>query len=144
MLILHTELWNSDNVAKIQCSENWSEKDSSLITTCVLGQIKQLLNDVSTPEEQGVLLFDCTKGSFPPMTEAMRIVKFMVSIKPQIQNGLKFSIVYVKSKTNRDWINGILKIYTPVRPVHVISTKEEVKKLLIDSKNEKITSVATY
>lgn len=143
MLILHTELWNSDNVAKIQCSENWSEKDSSLITTCVLDQIKQLLNDVSTPEEQGVLLFDCTKGSFPPMTEAMRIVKFMVSIKPQIQNGLKFSIVYVKSKTNRDWINGILKIYTPVRPVHVISTKEEVKKLLIDSKNEKITSVAT-
>ena len=142
MLILHTELWNSDNVAKIQCSENWSEKDSSLITTCVLDQIKQLLNDVSTPEEQGVLLFDCTKGSFPPMTEAMRIVKFMVSIKPQIQNGLKFSIVYVKSKTNRDWINGILKIYTPVRPVHVISTKEEVKKLLIDSKNEKITSVA--
>lgn len=143
MLILHTELWNSDNVAKIQCSENWSEKDSSLITTCVLDQIKQLLNDVSTQEEQGVLLFDCTKGSFPPMTEAMRIVKFMVSIKPQIQNGLKFSIVYVKSKTNRDWINGILKIYTPVRPVHVISTKEEVKKLLIDSKNEKITSVAT-
>ena len=98
MLILHTELWNSDNVAKIQCSENWSEKDSSLITTCVLDQIKQLLNDVPTPEEQGVLLFDCTKGSFPPMTEAMRIVKFMVSIKPQIQNGLKFSIVYVKSK----------------------------------------------
>lgn len=144
MLILHTELWNSDNVAKIQCSENWSEKDSSLITTCVLDQIKKLLNDVSTQEEQGVLLFDCTKGSFPPMTEAMRIVKFMVSIKPQIQNGLKFSIVYVKSKTNRDWINGILKIYTPVRPVHVISTKEEVKKLLIDSKNEKITSVATY
>lgn len=143
MLILNTELWNSDNVAKIQCSENWSEKDSSLITTCVLDQIKKLLNDVSTQEEQGVLLFDCTKGSFPPMTEAMRIVKFMVSIKPQIQNGLKFSIVYVKSKTNRDWINGILKIYTPVRPVHVISTKEEVKKLLIDSKNEKITSVAT-
>ena len=143
MLILHTELWNSDNVAKIQCSENWSEKDSSLITTCVLDQIKQLLNDVPIPEEQGVLLFDCTKGSFPPMTEAMRIVKFMVSIKPQIQNGLKFSIVYVKSKTNRDWINGILKIYAPVRPVHVISTKEEVKKLLIDSKNEKITSVAT-
>jgi len=143
MLILHTELWESDNVAKIQCSENWSEKDSSLITTCVLDQIKQLLNEVPAPEDQGVLLFDCTKGSFPPMTEAMRIVKFMVSIKPQIQNGLKFSIVYVKSKTNKDWINSILKIYTPVRPVHVISTKEEVKKLLIDSKNEKITSVAT-
>lgn len=143
MLILNTELWDSDNVAKIQCSENWSEKDSSLITTCVLEQIKNLLNEVITPEKQGVLLFDCTKGSFPPMTEAMRIVKFMVSIKPQIQNGLSFSIVYVKSKTNRDWINGVLKIYTPVRPVHVVSTKEEVKKLLIDSKNEKITSVAT-
>jgi hypothetical protein len=143
MLILNTELWNSDNVAKIQCSENWSEKDSSLITTCVLEQIKNLLNEVITPEEQGVLLFDCTKGSFPPMTEAMRIVKFMVSIKPQIQNGLNFSIVYVKSKINKDWINGILRIYTPVRPVHVVSSKEEVKKLLIDSKNEKITSVAS-
>ena len=85
MLILNTELWNSDNVAKIQCSENWSEKDSSLITTCVLEQIKNLLNEVITPEEQGVLLFDCTKGSFPPMTESMRIVKFMVSIKPEIE-----------------------------------------------------------
>jgi hypothetical protein len=73
----------------------------------------------------------------------MRIVKFMVSIKPQIQNGLNFSIVYVKSKINKDWINGILRIYTPVRPVHVVSSKEEVKKLLIDSKNEKITSVAS-
>ena len=143
MLILNTELWNSDNVAKIQCSENWSEKDSSLITTCVLEQIKNLLNEVITPEEQGVLLFDCTKGSFPPMTEAMRIVKFMVSIKPEIEKGLNFSIVYVKSKINRDWINGILRIYTPVRPVHVVSSKEEVKKLLIDSKNEKITSVAS-
>lgn len=143
MLILQTELWNSDNVAKIQCSENWSEKDSSLITTCVLEQIKNLLNEVITPEEQGVLLFDCTKGSFPPMTEAMRIVKFMVSIKPEIEKGLNFSIVYVKSKINRDWINGILRIYTPVRPVHVVSSKEEVKKLLIDSKNEKITSVAS-
>ena len=143
MLILNTELWNSDNVAKIQCSENWSEKDSSLITTCVLEQIKNLLNEVITPEEQGVLLFDCTKGSFPPMTESMRIVKFMVSIKPEIEKGLNFSIVYVKSKINRDWINGILRIYRPVRPVHVVSTKEEVKKLLIDSKNEKITSVAT-
>jgi len=143
MLILNTELWNSDNVAKIQCSENWSEKDSSLITTCVLEQIKNLLNEVITPEEQGVLLFDCTKGSFPPMTESMRIVKFMVSIKPEIEKGLNFSIVYVKSKINRDWINGILRIYRPVRPVHVVSSKEEVKKLLIDSKNEKITSVAT-
>tara|TARA_B100001094_G_C18157903_1_gene787566 strand:+ start:1463 stop:1897 length:435 start_codon:yes stop_codon:yes gene_type:complete len=143
MLILNTELWNSDNVAKIQCSENWSEKDSSLITTCVLEQIKNLLNEVITPEEQGVLLFDCTKGSFPPMTEAMRIVKFMVSIKPEIEKGLNFSIVYVKSKINRDWINGILRIYRPVRPVHVVSSKEEVKKLLIDSKNEKITSVAS-
>jgi len=143
MLILNTELWNSDNVAKIQCSENWSEKDSSLITTCVLEQIKNLLNEVITPEEQGVLLFDCTKGSFPPMTESMRIVKFMVSIKPEIEKGLNFSIVYVKSKINRDWINGILRIYRPVRPVHVVSSKEEVKKLLIDSKNEKITSVAS-
>jgi hypothetical protein len=143
MLILNTELWNSDNVAKIQCSENWSEKDSSLITTCILDQIRNLLNEVSTPEEQGVLLFDCTKGNFPPMTEAMRIVKFMVSIKPQIQNGLNFSIVYVKSKTNRDWINGILKIYKPVKPVHVVSTKDEVKKLLIDSKNEKIASMSS-
>jgi len=141
MLILNTELWNSDNVAKIQCSENWSEKDSSLITTCVLEQIKNLLNEVITPEEQGVLLFDCTKGSFPPMTESMRIVKFMVSIKPEIEKGLNFSIVYVKSKINRDWINGILRIYRPVRPVHVVSSKEEVKKLLIDSKNEKLTSV---
>jgi hypothetical protein len=77
------------------------------------------------------------------MTEAMRIVKFMVSIKPQIQNGLNFSIVYVKSKTNRDWINGILKIYKPVKPVHVVSTKDEVKKLLIDSKNEKIASMSS-
>ena len=143
MLILNTELWDSDNVAKIQCSENWSEKDSSLITTCVLNQLKQLLNSVSMPEEQGVLLFDCTKGNFPPMTETMKIVKFMVSIKPQIQNGLNFSIVYVKSKTNRDWINGILKIYTPARPVHVVSTKDEVKKLLIDYKNEKIASISS-
>ena len=143
MLILNTELWKSDNVAKIQCSEKWSEKDSSLITTCILEQIKNLLNDVTSQEEQGVLLFDCTKGNFPPMTEAVRIAKFMVSIKPEIEKGLNFSIVYVKSKTNRDWINSILKIYTPVRPVHVVSTKDEVKKLLIDSKNEKITSIAS-
>lgn len=136
MLVLNTDLWSTDNVAKIHCSENWEKKDSSLITTCVLNEIKNLLNSVSTPEEQGVLLFDCTKGSFPPMTEAMRIVKFMVSIKPEITNGLNFSIVYVKSRTNRDWINGILKLYTPVKPVHVLSTKEEVKKILIDSKNE--------
>ena len=58
----------------------------------------------------------------------------MVSIKEQLENGLAYTIVYAKSEENRNWVNSILKIYIPVKPVYVVSTKEEVKQILLEKK----------
>lgn len=131
MLILNEDLWDRDNIIKLYCSDSWEKDDTYVMTQCALDRLKQLLVEAYYNNKEGVLLCDCNKGSFPSMQQALQIVSYMVSIKEQIENGLSYTIVYAKSKENRDWVNNILQIYVPARPVHVVETKEEVKNLLL-------------
>lgn len=136
MLILNEELWKDDNILKFYCSDNWDKDDTFVMTQCALDRLKQILIESYYNDKEGVLIFDCNKGIFPSMQQALQIASFMVSIKEQIEGGLSYTIVYAKSKENRDWINNILKLYVPVKPVYVVSSKEEVKNLLIKQVTE--------
>jgi hypothetical protein len=131
MLILNEELWDDDNIIKFYCSDNWGKDDTFVLTQCALDRLKTLLIDCYDNNKEGILLCDCNKGVFPPMQQALQIVSFMVSIKEQIENGLSYTIVYAKSQENRNWVNSILKLYTPSKPVYIVSSKAEVKELLL-------------
>lgn len=133
MLILNDDLWEKNRIIKICCSSKWKEKDSYIISNCILKRLKKFLIEAHISGREGILLCDCNKGEFPPMLIALEIVKFMVSIKKEIQNGLLYTIIYVKSVDNRNWINNILKIYKPAKPVKILSTKEEVKNYLLEN-----------
>ena len=134
MLILNEELWENDNILKFYCSNNWEKDDTFVMTQCALERMKKLLIDTYYNDKEGILLCDCNKGEFPPMKHALQIVSYMVSIKEQLENGLSYTIVYVKSEENRNWVKNILKLYIPVKPVYIVSSKEEVKQLLFKKK----------
>jgi hypothetical protein len=131
MLILNEDLWEKDRIIKISCSTNWNESDTYIIVESVLKRLKELLIQSDETKREAILLCDCNKGQFPPMVQALQIVAFMVSIKQHIEKGLSYTIIYVKSEEHKNWIHSILKIYTPARPVKIISTKEEIKQQLL-------------
>jgi len=131
MLILNTELWSTDRLLKLTCSDSWDSSDDDLINSCTLDSLKTCLQESSDSGNLGVMIFDFTKGSFPPMLKAMSFVKFMVSIKPIITEGIDFSILYIKNPKHQEWVNNILKIYTPAKPVHIINKKSDIKQFLL-------------
>ena len=133
MLILNEDLWDNDNILKFYCSNSWEKDDTFVMTQCALERMKKLLIESYYNDKEGILC-DCNKGEFPSMNQALQIVSYMVSIKEQLENGLAYTIVYAKSEENRNWVNSILKIYIPVKPVYVVSTKEEVKQILLEKK----------
>ena len=130
MFILSTKLWESDKIIKIHCSDNWSNPDTYILTECVLGSLKKLLIEAQDTQSPAFLLCDCTKGELPPWQYGLQLAKFMVGIRSILEDGLEMTILYSHSQTHEDWINKILNIYTPARPVHIVKTKKEIKTLL--------------
>ena len=131
MLILNEELWEKDRIIKISCSNIWEKNDTYIIVECVFKRLKELLIDANDTKREGILICDCNKGTFPPVSHAINIVSYMVSIKKYIENGLACTIIYAKSDEHIKFINNILKIYTPAKPVNIVSTKDDIKKKLV-------------
>ena len=130
MFILSKKLWNSDKIIKIHCTNKWSNTDTYILTECFLKELKELLIEAQNTNHPAFLLCDCTKGELPPWNFGLQVAKFMVGIKSIIEEGLEMTIMYTNSRTHQDWINKILTIYTPARPVHLVQTKKEISKLL--------------
>lgn len=134
MLVINKELWETDNIINLHTTK-W-EKDSHIITNCTLKEIKNLIEKSIDNNKRCVLLVDCTKGDFPPFIQALKIAKFFFGIRSIIKNGLDYTIMYIKNENHKKWINRILKIYTPARPLHILNSKKEIKEML--SKNIEI------
>ena len=130
MIILNKDLWEDDRILKLTSSEDWEGADDHLINNCILNEIRELISEASQTNRLGVLLFDFTKGEFPPIAEAMKFVKFMVSIQPLIVDGIDFTILYMTNKTHKDFVTGILKIYKPAKPIHILQEKQKIRNLL--------------
>ena len=132
MLILNQDLWSTHRIVKVSSSsqEKWSQNDATIITQCVLEQIKAHLTEVKDTEEKMVLIVDLSKGSFPPWMQALRIAKFFVSMRSLLIASLDYTIMYVSTESQKIWINRILKIYTPARPVRIVEDKEKIKEML--------------
>ena len=130
MFILTKKLWDSNRIIKIHCADKWSNSDTYILTECFLAEIKSLLLEAQDTQRPAFLLCDCTKGELPPWQFGVQIAKFMVSIRGILEEGLEMTIMYTQSQSHKDWIQKILTIYTPTRPVHLVQTKTEIKSLL--------------
>ncbi len=136
-MILNNHLWDDHRIIKVQSSTkaDWSKPDSAIITQCILMQIKACLLEVNESDDQKmILIIDLSKGSFPPWMEALKIAKFFVEVKQLLKSGLAFTLIYTVTETQKTWINRILMMYTPARPVHMVESKDEIRQKINEYK----------
>jgi hypothetical protein len=133
MLLMNEELWKTHKIIKFYCSDSWEQIDTNIITQSTLNRFKELLIQSYELNKESILICDCNKGANPSITQALKIGAFMVSISEQIKNGLLFTIMYAKSPDTCEWLEKLLKMYTPIRPVHIITDKKDIKKMLVEN-----------
>jgi len=136
MLILNTDLWGDHRIVKVRSGskEEWDKPDSSVITQCILNQIKDLLVEVGESEEKMILIIDLSKGSFPPWMQAINIARFFVSLKALLLKGLAFTLILTVTEQQKTWLRRILMIYTPARPVQMVESKSEIREKINEYK----------
>mgnify|MGYP001330526688 CR=1 FL=1 len=132
MLIINEDCFNSDKILKVHCGDNWNGEDSMIMMKCGLDQIKKCLEQCQNNNKKMLLVCDCTKGTFPPLPRAMQVVTFMHGIKPILKNSLEHTVIYVKNEQIKKWLDQILKVYKPVRPIHIVRNKQDIKKHLMN------------
>jgi hypothetical protein len=128
MLILDKKLWQTDKILKITSSNNWSEPDTEVLLMCALNTVKELVE--SCTEKKCVLLLSCDSGEVPSFYYLGKIFMYLLSIKSVLEKGLDFTILYGSQESIGNVFPTILKLYKPVRPIHIINTKNELKNIL--------------
>ena len=131
MLILNEELWISDRIIKMYCSKKWKNNDETyILSISVMNRLKNLL--IESYKKKCIILFDFNEGETPPMNNMFSFLSFMVSIKEQLENGLLYTIVYTTSLIYKSWVENILNFYKPIKPIYIVSDKNDIKKYLLN------------
>ena len=130
MLIPNETLWETDRILKIEGSDAWDNKDSPVITDCVLKMIKSHLEEATVAGEEAILIIDLSKGVFPPWTQVLKIAKFFVVMRSLIVSGLACTVLYASTPDQKTWSDRVLALYTPAKPVHVVSSKKGMREVI--------------
>ena len=139
MLVLTDKLWEDSRIIKVHSSktEDWGKPESSLITKCVLASIKEYMEQVQGGKRM-IMIIDLSKGCFPPWMEALRIVHTIHStMKKLIVTSLDFTVIYVTTGKQETWLNRLLILYKPARPVHIVHSKKEIKEVILANRKKK-------
>lgn len=129
MLILNTKHLESRNIFKLKCDDNWEDKEE--VTKNIDETLQAVLNILNKYDDKNrcIFIFNVIPGDFPPFFQTLRIIAFLIKIKQIIYNSLNFTIIYMKTdETN--FFNLFLSYYTPVRPIHIAKSKEEISDIL--------------
>ena len=132
MLVLQKDLWEKDKILKVLSENRWSEKDAVIMSDCALNELKDLLLQCIESKIKCILILDCNKGEVPPILYLTRCATFLLGIKDIIKDSVYFSIIYDKSNTAQDWIDIVLKLYKPVRPLFRLNSKSQILKICSD------------
>ena len=130
MLEIDKKLWDSDCILKITSTIEWSSSDTDILLTCFLNDLKELLVFCIENNKRSVLLVVCDKGTVPSFYYLGKIFTFFYSIRDLINDSVDFTILYGEEDSIGVILPTILKIYKPMRPIHIINTKSELKKKL--------------
>ena len=118
------------DVLKAHSTVDWSE----------LGQFDRFEHEVDIAIQEKrrfILLFMCSQhdrddgiSAFPPMTSLLQIIGRLFAMRHKITQAIKFNIIYAPDPDNKRQLDCVFKLYTPANPTHVVSTKEQVAKLI--------------
>ena len=132
MLVLKKELWEKDKILRVVSIDKWSEKDATILSDCVLSEVKQLLLDCIDNDDKCILLLDVNKGEIPPMNYILKCISFLLEIKSIIQDTVYFSVIYDKDESGTQLLNTVLKFYQPGRPLFITKTHDQIIQLCND------------
>lgn len=130
MIILNDKLYSSEKVIKMTFSNDWSKSDTSIMTKCILNKFKSYLENCKDENKKVILIIDTNKGEIPPMSQLISIFKEISSMKSEIEHGMNFTIVYSESDNYQKWLDIILKIYKPIKPLKIAKNKKEIISLI--------------
>jgi hypothetical protein len=133
MLLLNKVLWDSDKILKCKSSDDWDAPDTQVLVDCVLNEVVELLK--SNNDKRVIFIIDCNNGALPTPYYLGKIFTFLKGIRPLLSEKLDFSILYSKKKEDEHIIDMILKMYSPVRPIHKCLSKEAIKELISNRDN---------
>ena len=135
MLIINETMWEEDHILKVHSSCDWDKPDTHIITDCVLESIRQRLQNASETQKEAILIVDLSKGVFPPLGQVLKIAKNFVTMRSLIVSGLECTIIYADTEEKRQWIDRVLMVYTPAKPVHVVRSREDVRRMVGNYRN---------
>lgn len=131
MLVLQKDLWKSDKILKILSTSDWEASDTEVMLNCVFSGIEELLQEAIDQKFKCIILLDCNKGNVPPIYYIGKCITFLLRIKKLIADCVYFTLIYDKDKVEqKKWVDIILKMYTPARPIFSVNSREQIIKII--------------
>lgn len=132
MIVLNEKLLDSESIIKIKFTNFWEGADCEILTKATLEVVKNYMIDMKNKGKRMKMIIDCEKGKVPPIMLLGTIFKQIMSYKKEVDEGVDFTIVYCPKDNAQKWIDTCLSMYTPVRPIKIAKTKQEIIKFLTE------------
>lgn len=137
MLLISNEKLLGLDIIHISCGKNWNSNDTRVMVDCALISVKDALINAKNNKKLAVFLCDCKTGTLPPPGTVLQIITFLLSISSLIQEALLCTIMNAKDKEQTFWLDQILKVYKPHKPLHIIYEDKHIETKI----NETLKSI---
>lgn len=137
MLLISSEKILDMDIIHISCGKTWDSKDTQVMVDCALRSIKEKLLEVQQIKKRAVFLCDCKTGTLPPPGIVLQIVTFLLSIGKLINEALLCTIMNAKDKDQTFWLDQILKVYRPQKPLYIIYSDKDIKTKIEETLSKK-------
>lgn len=137
MLLVSNEKLLGLDIIHISCGKTWNSNDTRVMVDCALLAVKDALSKAKNEKKLAVFLCDCKTGTLPPPGTVMQIVTFLLSIGNLIENALLCTIMNAKDKDQTFWLDQILKVYKPHKPLHIIYDEKDIEKKILETQKSK-------
>lgn len=130
MLILEEKNIDNTTCLEISSSNNWDAPDTQIMVDCVLIQIRKRLEQSQKIKEKIVLIWTSKNGTTPPWTRMLQIINFMISISKLLDSCVLYNVVVCINKDQEFWVNKVLSIYTPKKPLKLARNNADILSIL--------------
>ena len=129
MLLVSNEKILDLDIIHISCSKNWESNDTRVMVDCALIAVKETLKKLNNEGKKAVFLCECKIGTLPPPATVMQIVTFLLtSLSQLVESTLLCTVMNAKDKEQTFWLDQILKVYKPQKPLYIVYDDKDVEK----------------
>lgn len=130
MIILQEKKIKKIICLEISSSKKWDDPDTQVLVNCVLIQMRKRLEQSLKNKEKVVLIWTTNNGIIPPWNNMLQILNFMISINKLLDSCVLYNIVVCINKDQEFWVNKILSIYTPTKPLKLARNNTDILTIL--------------